>query len=526
MRILTIVDKEGSAICRLAEMVQKNNEHLDIEVLPFHPKRYSQGDLDLFEEKAKEADLIDFQYWKNAMVLLEKFPWVKSKPIILTHHNPYNLHEHTWEEFDKVIVKNEYQLNELPEARLIRHGVDMDFLEYNEDYTSEEYIYSKVVGMVAFRIESKKGIKEVAQACKDLGYKFLLVGHVSKPDYMKEVMEVGGDSIEFRENVTDEELKQAYREMDIHVCNSIDGFESGTMPILEAMASGVPVLTREIGLVPDVFSGGNMAVRKGESTDVEDLKKELKALMEDRDRRENIRARAWQSVRAYSHFRMAKEYAKLYNDVLYPLDILASVIIPTYNRKAQVLEILESLEGQTYKNIEVVVCDDNSTDGTESAVKGMREKVKYPIKYVNTEKEGYNLAMARNLGVIEADGDALVFIDSRLKPEPSAIQIFVSQVMAEKVWLFGEKGGGKRSFVENFSAISRDALIKSGMFCERIDSYGGMSQELRKRFTAQGYEMRYIAEARAEVILRAKKASKKRKDTLRMKNRLYSMGLQ
>ncbi|MBU1759384.1 MAG: glycosyltransferase, partial [Bacteroidetes bacterium] len=55
--------------------------------------------------------------------------------------------------------------------------------------------------------------------------------------------------------------------------NSLFDFESGTLPILEAMACGVPVLTRNIGHVPDLFDGKNMVIREGEQNDVEDLKK-------------------------------------------------------------------------------------------------------------------------------------------------------------------------------------------------------------------------------------------------------------
>ena len=266
-----------------------------------------------------------------------------------------------------------------------------------------------------------------------------------------------------------------------------------------------------------------MIVRNGESKDVTDLKNELKMLMEDKERRNTIRKRAWESVKSYSDYRMAYEYSSIYNDILYPISSLVSVITPTYNRKDEVLEIINALDEQTYKNIEFIVCDDNSDDGTESAVKTKRRDVKFPIKYVNTNINGYNLATARNLGIIEAEGDLVMFLDSRFKPESDAIENFVKEIGTEKVWLFGEKGYNKNSFVENFSMIRRKFLIDNGMFNERINEYGGMSQEIRERFRGLKFTFKYVIEARAREMLSSHSSPEKRKSIIKMKNLLWKL---
>jgi glycosyltransferase involved in cell wall biosynthesis len=53
---------------------------------------------------------------------------------------------------------------------------------------------------------------------------------------------------------------------------------------------------------------------------------------------------------------------------------LASVVIPTYNRSHYICEVLNSLKNQTYKNIEVIIIDDCSTDNTEHVVKKWNEE--------------------------------------------------------------------------------------------------------------------------------------------------------
>ena len=516
MRILIVVDTMNSAITKLAKMVQKYNEHLLIDIFPFHPKKYTEEDLEKYKALAEKADLIDFEYWKTALVLVKKFPCFKDKKKILTHHNPYSLLEDKWEDFDVLVAKNKTQQKVLRDSVYIPHAVDLDWHKFNPDYTKE-----KVVGMVANRIESKKGIKEVAQVCKELGYTFLLIGRISNMDYFQEVIKINPDT-DFQESVSDDELKSLYKEMMVLVCNSIDNFESGTMPILEAMATGVPVLTRKVGLVPDIGTDDNMVVRTGDSTDVEDLKNELMALVENEERRLKMRKDAWNTVRHFSDIKMAKLYAKLYDEMLFEKP-LVSIIMSTYNRKEQVIEILKSLEDQTYKHIEAIVADDDSDDETREAVKLLREEVSYPIKYINTHKEGYNLAMARNMALTESEGKIIMFCGSRLKPDKEAVEKFASALSNDNlIWYFGDKGSQKKTFTEGFSAVKRSDLINGGMFNERIDAYGGMTQDISTRFNRLGFELKYLPEAKAEELI-STRSSNRRDEIWKMKFLLWKI---
>ena len=62
------------------------------------------------------------------------------------------------------------------------------------------------------------------------------------------------------------------------------------------------------------------------------------------------------------------------------------------------------------------------------------------------------------------------------------------------------------------------------MYNERINRYGGMSQEIRERFGTQGFKFVYLENARAREILRAQSIKNKRKDILKMKNLLWKLG--
>jgi glycosyltransferase involved in cell wall biosynthesis len=252
------------------------------------------------------------------------------------------------------------------------------------------------------------------------------------------------------------------------------------------------------------------------------MKEQIKRAMEDEELRKKLRNNAWQVIKNYTYPRMAKKFESLYNQVMYPGITCASVIIAaTYDSEQYVRDIIAALDNQSHKNIDAIVVWD------EVEKKPIDIKSRISVKQLFTGRDGYNLAMARNLGVIESIGEIIVICDSRLKPEPDAIKCFVDELtlrgVKEKVWLFGEKGGGKDTFVENFSAIRRTHLIRGGMFCERVNRYGGMSQELRSRFNAQGFEFKYLPEAQAEQIKGSKLTSERRQDIIASKDLLYKL---
>jgi hypothetical protein len=122
-----------------------------------------------------------------------------------------------------------------------------------------------------------------------------------------------------------------------------------------------------------------------------------------------------------------------------------------------------------------------------------------------------------------------MFCDSRLLPEPDAIENFLAAAAeadeGDKIWMFGEKGGGKREFVENFSMIRKKDYVLAGMSNERITAYGGMSQELRDRFRQQGFLFGYIPTARCTQMTKARKTNARRADIVAMKTLLHKMGL-
>ncbi len=86
---------------------------------------------------------------------------------------------------------------------------------------------------------------------------------------------------------------------------------------------------------------------------------------------------------------------------------LVTIIIPTYNRRQEVLCCLKSLFKLDYENFEIIVVDTGSTDDTSRYVKEY-----YPLVKLIEFKENLGVVDARNIGIKCAKGDFLLFVDS------------------------------------------------------------------------------------------------------------------
>ena len=87
-----------------------------------------------------------------------------------------------------------------------------------------------------------------------------------------------------------------------------------------------------------------------------------------------------------------------------------SVIIPTYNRRHVLLESIASVQAQTRGDLEILVCDDGSTDGSREAVQALMEKDSR-IRWIQGEHSGFP-SVNRNRGIRGAKGEWIAFQDS------------------------------------------------------------------------------------------------------------------
>ena len=90
------------------------------------------------------------------------------------------------------------------------------------------------------------------------------------------------------------------------------------------------------------------------------------------------------------------------------MDNLISVIVPAYNIAPWLPRCLDSILAQTYKNLEIIVIDDGSTDSTSRIID---EYAKKDSRIVAVYQDNAGLVSVRNTGIEMARGDWVGFVD-------------------------------------------------------------------------------------------------------------------
>jgi len=195
-----------------------------------------------------------------------------------------------------------------------------------------------------------------------------------------------------------------------------------------------------------------------------------------------------------------------------------SIIIPAFNAQKTLPGLLESISKQTYKNFELIIVDDASTDDTARIANSAHCKL---IRL----QENHGPAYCRNLGVRNASGDLIAFTDSdcRINPEWLAIMnrhfrgndfqalmgkliLLPSSVLGNSISALGFPAGGsvgfdkiwrvdENGFTNSLStcncAVKKDTFDRIGGFDESFPFPGGEDSLLAYRLNQSGHKIKY-----------------------------------
>lgn len=128
-----------------------------------------------------------------------------------------------------------------------------------------------------------------------------------------------------------------------------------------------------------------------------------------------------------------------------------SVIVPVYNRPAEVEDLCKSLVAQTNKDFELIIVEDGSTVPCKEVVEqhianGLN------AKYFHKENEGRSIA--RNYGLGHAAGDYFIFFDSDCVIPPRYFEILIGELEQQSYDCFGGPDAAHASFTDTQKAIN------------------------------------------------------------------------
>jgi glycosyltransferase involved in cell wall biosynthesis len=114
-----------------------------------------------------------------------------------------------------------------------------------------------------------------------------------------------------------------------------------------------------------------------------------------------------------------------------------SIILPTYNRASFLPQAFASIDAQTFREWEIVVVDDGSTDGTREIVESLPPQLQARLRYVYRQNGG--AYAARNTGLDVARGESIAFFDSDDEWLPHHLQDCVAALErhADIHWVYG-----------------------------------------------------------------------------------------
>ena len=200
--------------------------------------------------------------------------------------------------------------------------------------------------------------------------------------------------------------------------------------VLEYSSAGLPVIASPVGTNPEHIIDGSTGFLADNATQWAD---KIVRLIENPDLRKQMANAAKTQAAKFDSNIIGRKLSELIGGFINEninIDSAVdrpnvSICIPTYNRKEYLKETLDSILAQTYKNYEIVIVDDGSTDGTADMIKS----IDYPITYHWQENSGD--AAARNKLIELAKGDYISFIDSDDLLMPDAIERMVHAIQAE-----------------------------------------------------------------------------------------------
>lgn len=162
---------------------------------------------------------------------------------------------------------------------------------------------------------------------------------------------------------------------------------------------------------------------------------------------------------------------------------LVSVIVPVYNAEKTIKRCVESILNQSYKEMQVILVDDGSTDQSLSLCKEFEKK---DSRVLVIKKENGGVSSARNCGIEQSRGKYIMFLDSDDWFEENMVEHYVRLINEQSVdviigGLQGTYVDNQESFVKSSPVYGKKDTALWNVICDSSEMFGYIGGKLFKK---------------------------------------------
>lgn len=166
-----------------------------------------------------------------------------------------------------------------------------------------------------------------------------------------------------------------------------------------------------------------------------------------------------------------------------------SVIISTYNNPKWLEKVLWSFDQQLFKDFEVVIADDGSTEETKQLIERIKVDLNFPIQHIWHEDNGFQKTVILNKATVASKGDYLVYTDGDCMARADFLSVHNSR--RERGYFLS---GGYFKLPMNISElISEEDINTQRCFdINWLKSNGLKSSFKNNKITARGFKQKFL----------------------------------
>lgn len=439
-------DKKEDNVIRLSSILI--NKKLDIRIATHLPEK------ELFDLYKMKFDVIHAHSGGTISLLGLEIAHFKKNPFVFTYHTLWNKYTHYFlkglllkpkmaevlsqifcNQCDAIIAPAERVKNELlsygvkKPILVIPSGLDLKkFSSAKEGFLREKLKLKKTdkILLTVGRLGKEKSVDFLIKVFKLVWKKnentiLIIAGDGPEKKNLQQLASKLGikDRIYFLGNIDLKYMPLVYRDADIFLFVSTT--ETQGLVLLEAMASGVPVVAIKDEVIQTLVKTG----RNGFVTEkkIDAYASRILELLVNKKLLDGFSQNAKKTVFPFSIAKSVDQLERLYFSLVStnvfkekvnihknPSKPSISVVIPAYNEEKYIEKVLQSLTFQTYKDFEVIIVDNNSSDSTGKIAR------KYGARVIFQKKRG--LPLARQTGFMIAKGDIIVSTDADVVVQP------------------------------------------------------------------------------------------------------------